>query len=78
MAVIVSGGTRGIGLEIAAALATPGSTAVLGYRRDHDVAQAACRRLADRGVRAVAVAADVGSADGARELVAAAPAEEPV
>ncbi len=78
MAVIVSGGTRGIGLEIAAALATPGSTAVLGYRRDHDVAQAACRRLADRGVRAVAVAADVGSADCARELVAAAPAEEPV
>lgn len=78
MAVIVSGGTRGIGLEVAAALAVPGATVVLGYWRDRVVAEAACRRLADAGAHPVAVAADVGSAEGAAQLVAAAPADEPV
>lgn len=78
MAVIVSGGTRGIGLEIAAALAVPGATVVVGYRQDADVAEQACRRLAATGARPLAVAADVGTVEGAAQLVAAAPADEPV
>lgn len=78
MAVIVSGGTRGIGLEIAATLAAPGTTVVLGYRRDADTARAACRRLSEAGARPVAVATDVGTSEGARELLAAAPVDEPV
>lgn len=78
MAVIVSGGTRGIGLEIAAALSTAGQTTVLGYLRDTDVADAACRRLSAGGARPVAVAADVGTAQGAEQLLAAAPGGEPV
>lgn len=78
MAVVVSGGTRGIGLEIAVALARPGATAVVGYRRDAAVAAEACARLAAAGANPVAVAADVGTPDGAAELLAAVPAGEPV
>jgi enoyl-[acyl-carrier protein] reductase III len=78
MAVVVSGGTRGIGLEIAAALAAPGTTVVLGYRRDAAVAGAACERIAATGARPIAVAADVGTARGAAELVGAVPSGEPV
>jgi enoyl-[acyl-carrier protein] reductase III len=78
MAVVVSGGTRGIGLAIAAALARPGATVVLGYRRDAAVAEAACARLATTGAQPVAVAADVGVPQGAADLIAAVPAEEVV
>jgi enoyl-[acyl-carrier protein] reductase III len=78
MAVVVSGGTRGIGLEIAASLAAPGATVVLGYRRDEAVAAAACDRLSSRGARPVAVRADVGTSAGAATLLAAVPAGEDV
>lgn len=78
MAVVVSGGTRGIGLEIAVALARPGGTVVVGYRQDAAVAAEACTRLASTGATPVAVAADVGTAGGAAELLAAVPPGEPV
>ncbi len=78
MAVVVTGGTRGIGLEIAAALARPGFTVAVGYRQDAAVAESACARLAATGARPVAVAMDAGTAAGAEELVAAVPAGEPV
>lgn len=78
MAVVVSGGIRGIGLEIAATLASAGTTAVLGYRHDAAAAAAAGDRLAAAGVHPVTVAADVGSVRGADQLLAALPADEPV
>lgn len=78
MALVVSGGTRGIGLEIAAAPATRGTTVVVGYRSDAAVADAACERLAETGARPIAVAADVGTAQGAADLLAAVPPDEPV
>ena len=78
MAVVVSGGTRGIGLEIAAALAAPGTTVVVGYRQDTATAREACARLATTGARPVAVASDVGTEEGAAELVAAVPAGESI
>lgn len=78
MAVVVSGGTRGIGLEIAAALATPGTPVVLGYRRETAVARAACERLTAAGARPGAVAADAATAAGAADLLAALPEGEPV
>jgi enoyl-[acyl-carrier protein] reductase III len=78
VAVVVSGGTRGIGLEIAAALATPDATVVLGYRRDAAVAAAARDRVAARGARPVTVPADVGTPEGAAELLAAVPDGESV
>lgn len=78
MAVVVSGGTRGIGLEIAGCLARAGETVVAGYRRDHTVAEAAVARLSSSGTRAVAVAADVATPEGAAALVAAVPDGEPV
>jgi NAD(P)-dependent dehydrogenase (short-subunit alcohol dehydrogenase family) len=78
MAVVVSGGTRGIGLEIAGCLARSGETVVMGYRRDRVVAQAAVARLSAAGVRALAVAADIATPEGAATLVGAVPAGEPI
>ncbi len=78
MAVVVSGGTRGIGLQIAGGLATPGATVALGYRQDTAVTKAACVRLATTGARPVAVAIDAGTEAAAAKLLAAVPDGEPV
>jgi NAD(P)-dependent dehydrogenase (short-subunit alcohol dehydrogenase family) len=78
MAVIVSGGTRGIGFEIANCLARPGETVVVGYRRDRPAAEAAVAKLSAAGARAHAVAADLATAAGAAGLVSAVPDGEPV
>ncbi len=78
MAVVVSGGTRGIGLEIAGCLAQPGETVVVGYLRDRPVAEAAVASLSASGARVLAVAADVGTPEGAASLVSAIPDGEPI
>jgi NAD(P)-dependent dehydrogenase (short-subunit alcohol dehydrogenase family) len=78
MALVVSGGTRGIGLEIAARLAKPGETAVLGYRGDHDAAEVAVDRVSATGTNAIAVPVDLSTPGGAAELVAAVPEGESI
>ena len=78
MAVVVSGGTRGIGLEIAASLTRPGRTTVLGHRSDDVVAAQARKRLTGDGAAVVTVAADVATATGAADLLAAVPEGEAV
>ena len=79
MSVVVAGGTKGIGLELAAHLTEPGEHVVIGYGSDDRAAEAARARLEGAGRLVTAVRADMGTPDGARELVAAAAAlEEPV
>jgi enoyl-[acyl-carrier protein] reductase III len=78
VAVVVSGGTRGIGLEIARTLARSGRTVVLGYRADSGTADAARAALASTGASVVMVPCDVGTAAGAAELLEALPAGEDV
>jgi len=78
MAVVISGGTRGIGLEIAARLAIPGETVVMGYRDDHDTARIAADRIAAIGADPVAVAVDLGTPTGAQQLIAAVPNGETI
>lgn len=72
MTLVVTGGTKGIGLAIAERLARPGVPLVLAYRSDHDAAEAAKARLAPTGAIVFTVQADVGEIEGAGAVMAAA------
>ena len=69
---LVTGGARRVGLEIVRALADAGADVAIGYRASAGDALAAERELRARGVRAVALRADLTRPAGARALVAAA------
>lgn len=61
--VLITGGTRGIGLAVAARYARAGAEVLLNYRRDDDTAQTAVAAIAAAGGRARALRADIGDAD---------------
>ena len=69
MTIVITGGTRGIGLAIAKRLAKPGARLVLGYRSDVAAAGRAQETLARTGALVETVAADIGSIDGCRLLM---------
>jgi pteridine reductase len=69
---LVTGGAQRVGLEIARALADAGADVAIGYRRSAAAARAAERELRTRGVRAIALRADIARPAEARALVAAA------
>lgn len=66
---LVTGGARGIGREIALRLAERGWAVALCYRRSRDEALATQAELERRGAAALAVCADVSSADTCQALV---------
>jgi len=68
---VVTGSGRGLGLAYAAALAAAGAAVVVNDV-DADAAEAAAKRIADAGGRAVALAAAVGPTEAADALVACA------
>ncbi|HEY7653744.1 MAG TPA: SDR family oxidoreductase [Methylomirabilota bacterium] len=69
---LVTGGAVRVGLEIARALADAGADVAVGYLRSAAAARAAVRDLQGRGVRAVALRADLGRPREARALVTSA------
>ncbi len=69
MAIVVTGGTKGIGLAIALRLARPGEAMVLGYHSDGEAADVATAQVAARGAVVTAVRADVGTIAGAGALM---------
>jgi enoyl-[acyl-carrier protein] reductase III len=69
---IIAGGTKGIGLESAIAVAEEGDTVILGYRSDSAAAEQALARCADLNITAITLAVDMGSPEGVASLVAAA------
>jgi NAD(P)-dependent dehydrogenase (short-subunit alcohol dehydrogenase family) len=72
MTILITGGTKGIGLAIAEHLASRGEPLVLGWHADEAAADAAVARLAALGAQASAVRADVGDIEDAGRLVRAA------
>jgi NAD(P)-dependent dehydrogenase (short-subunit alcohol dehydrogenase family) len=79
MTIVVTGGTKGIGLAIAKRLASAGETLVLGYHTDEAAAQAARVALEALGATVVLASADIGTPAGASELIAACgPAGAPI
>lgn len=67
--IIVTGGTKGIGLGIAERLARDGESLVLGYQSDEAAARTAQAQLAPTGARVTTVAADVVEIEGAARLM---------
>lgn len=67
-AALITGGGSGIGLAIGRALAQGGCGIALGGRR-REVVETAAADLRALGLRAVAVAGDISTAEGAREIV---------
>ena len=70
MTIVITGGTKGIGLAIAEHLARPGETLVLAYHSDEVAAEAAVARVAAKGADAQAVRTDVGDIAAAADLMA--------
>ena len=71
---VVTGGSRGIGAAVCEAAAAAGWDVVVDYARDAAAAGDVVRRIAEAGGEALAVQADVRSADGVEQLFAAADA----
>jgi NAD(P)-dependent dehydrogenase (short-subunit alcohol dehydrogenase family) len=70
MSVLITGGTKGIGLAIAKRFARPGEDIVMAYRADDAAAARASAEIAALGARPHAIKADVGTPQGARDLLA--------
>ena len=66
---LVTGGGRGIGREIALELARAGADVAVNYHADPGQARATAADIEALGVRAMAVAADVGDAAAVRRMV---------
>lgn len=69
MTLLVTGGTKGIGLAIAAYVAETDDPVVLAYHSDDAAADAAKAQLAAKGIKAITVRADTGTIDGCAALI---------
>jgi len=69
MAVLIVGGVKGVGLAIARRFAAKGRDLFLAYRADSGAANRACAEIAALGGRPHAIQADVGTPEGARDLI---------
>ena len=67
---VVTGGSRGIGAAITRLLVDFGADVCIGYRSRSAEAETLATEMRARGVRTVAVAADLGDASGADHLIA--------
>ena len=66
---LVTGGSRGIGAAVAAALAEAGAAVAVNYRKNAEQAEAVIAKIKGAGGRAIAVAADVSRSDAVAAMV---------
>lgn len=69
MAVLITGGTKGLGLAIARRFAKPGADIFMAYRQDGAAAAKAAAEIAGLGARPHPIRADVATPAGARQLL---------
>lgn len=72
MAILVAGGTKGIGLAVAKAFAADAGDVIIAYHRDKDAARAAAKTVKQAGGRAHLIEADAGTPEGCAAMIAAA------
>jgi 3-oxoacyl-[acyl-carrier protein] reductase len=72
---LVTGASRGIGREIAVALAANGCNVVLGYHKDKDGAEDAANAIRQQGKKAIALGGDVADPKTAADLISTAEAQ---
>jgi NAD(P)-dependent dehydrogenase (short-subunit alcohol dehydrogenase family) len=65
---LITGGSRGLGLQMAEALGEQGATVVLSSRKQSDLDEAVAH-LSSRGIEASAIAADLGQESAIKPLV---------
>ncbi|WP_416908618.1 MAG: SDR family oxidoreductase [Polymorphobacter sp.] len=70
MAILVTGGTKGIGLAIARRFAKPGTQVFLNYRADKAAAEAAAAEIEALGAHCHLIQGDVGTPAGASAVLA--------
>lgn len=71
MAIVITGGTKGIGRDVALAFSEPGRTMVVNYHADTEAAQATASEIEKAGATAIVVQADAGTPEGCAELARA-------
>ena len=71
MSILVTGGTKGIGLAIARRFARPGTHVFLNYRSDEAAAEKARAEIEAAGAHCHLIREDVGTPEGARRVLAA-------
>lgn len=69
MAILVTGGTKGIGLDIALGFAEPGADVFLNYHADDAAATAAKTKVEAMGAHGHLIRGDVGTPEGAAAVV---------
>lgn len=70
MAILVTGGTKGIGLAIARRFAKPGADVFINYRADTAAADIARAEIESLGARCTLIKGDVGTPEGAQAVLA--------
>ena len=70
MAILITGGTKGIGLAIGRRFAKPGADVFLNFRADAEGARLAQGQIEALGARCHLIQGDVGTPEGARAVVA--------
>ncbi|RZL84504.1 MAG: SDR family oxidoreductase [Rhodococcus sp. (in: high G+C Gram-positive bacteria)] len=68
--VLITGGSRGMGRQLALRLAGQGANVVVNYRRDTESAQGTVKAIEEAGGTALAVQADVSDTDAVEAMVA--------
>ncbi|MGB8320132.1 MAG: 3-oxoacyl-ACP reductase family protein [Ignavibacteriaceae bacterium] len=66
---LVTGASRGIGKAIALALADEGVNVVINYRSNKEEADKVCKSIMEKGVKAVAVKADISEPDSVNKMI---------